>query len=53
MNYLMVLIENKRKKMYETAEKYGFTSELSIECSQQLDHLLNLLEQEFNHVKND
>lgn len=43
MNYLFVLIENRRRKMFELANKYGFSSEQAVECSQKLDILLNLL----------
>jgi len=44
---LIMLIEKKRKEMFELAEKNGYTSEQTIHCSQQLDQLLNMLEQEF------
>ncbi|QCJ44789.1 Spo0E family sporulation regulatory protein-aspartic acid phosphatase [Bacillus sp. S3] len=43
MSSLLILIENYRHEMFELAEKYGPTSEQTLECSQQLDQLLNLL----------
>jgi hypothetical protein len=46
MNYLETKIEVYRKKMYKNSNKYGFTSPQAIECSQQLDQLLYLLQAE-------
>jgi hypothetical protein len=43
MDYLLMLIEYHRRKMFELANKYGFSSEQAVECSQKLDKLLNLL----------
>lgn len=43
MNYLNLLIENHRRKMFELANKYGFSSEQVVDCSQKLDILLNQL----------
>jgi hypothetical protein len=43
MTYLLMMIENYRNKMFVLAEQYGPTSAKTIECSQQLDELLNLL----------
>ncbi|MBF0708111.1 MULTISPECIES: aspartyl-phosphate phosphatase Spo0E family protein [Bacillales] len=41
-------IEKKRKEMFEVAGRYGFASERTIRCSQELDRLLNALMQ-MNH----
>ncbi|ETI69177.1 aspartyl-phosphate phosphatase Spo0E family protein [Neobacillus vireti] len=43
MNYLLMMIENYRNELCELVERYGPTSAETIECSQQLDELLNLL----------
>ncbi|WHY86090.1 aspartyl-phosphate phosphatase Spo0E family protein [Neobacillus novalis] len=43
MTYLLMLIESYRNELFELAEQYGPTSARTIECSQQLDELLNLL----------
>ncbi|WP_284036452.1 aspartyl-phosphate phosphatase Spo0E family protein [Neobacillus sp. 114] len=43
MNNLLILIEIHRHKMLELANRYGFSSEQAVECSQKLDTLLNLL----------
>jgi hypothetical protein len=51
MNYLIVLIENRRRKMFELASKYGYSSEQTVECSQKLDILLNKLMVEEQKVK--
>jgi hypothetical protein len=37
------MIENYRNKMLKLADEYGLSSQQTIECSQQLDELLNLL----------
>jgi hypothetical protein len=42
--YLMAIIEKKRMQMFELAQKYGYSSAKTVECSQQLDELLNLLD---------
>jgi hypothetical protein len=44
-------IEDQRRKMIVLADKYGFSSEITIECSQKLDKLLNLLKEEQNKLK--
>jgi stage 0 sporulation regulatory protein len=41
MTNLLMLIDSSRRKMIELADKYGYTSKLTVECSQQLDRLLN------------
>jgi hypothetical protein len=51
MNYLQELIENHRRKMSELANKYGFSSEQAVDCSQKLDVLLNLLIIEEQKIK--
>jgi len=38
---LKVIIEIKRKSMYRKAQALGFTHPEVVNCSQQLDHLLN------------
>jgi len=38
---LLELIHFKRKEMIEAADKEGYTSQLTIKCSQELDVLLN------------
>lgn len=38
---LKVVIEIKRKDMYRKAQELGFTHPEVVNCSQQLDHLLN------------
>ncbi len=38
-------IEEKRKEMFDIAGRYGFASERTIRCSQELDRLLNALMQ--------
>lgn len=43
MSCLLNLIEIYRNEMFDLANKYGPTSEETVECSQQLDLLLNLL----------
>ncbi|MED1562530.1 hypothetical protein AJ85_12765 [Alkalihalobacillus alcalophilus ATCC 27647 = CGMCC 1.3604] len=37
-------IESKRNQMLRLAEKYGFTSDETVRCSQELDELLNTLQ---------
>lgn len=39
--YLMNQMELKREEMIEAAELYGFTSEKTVTCSQELDRLMN------------
>ncbi|MCA0987725.1 aspartyl-phosphate phosphatase Spo0E family protein [Guptibacillus algicola] len=39
------IIEKKRKEMFDIAGRYGFASEKTIRCSQELDRLLNALMQ--------
>jgi hypothetical protein len=43
MTYLLFMIENKRSEMMELADQYGITSEHTIQCSEELNILLNLL----------
>lgn len=43
MTYLLFMIEVERQRMIECAEQYGMSSEKTIECSMQLDILLNVL----------
>lgn len=43
MTHLLFMIENYRNKMLKLADEYGLSSQQTIECSQQLDELLNLL----------
>lgn len=45
MSNLLNLIEIYRNEMFELADKYGPSSEETVECSQQLDQLLNSLMQ--------
>ncbi|MFV8828285.1 aspartyl-phosphate phosphatase Spo0E family protein [Alkalihalobacterium sp. APHAB7] len=42
---LLYAIERKRSQMILLAEKYGYTSEATVKCSQELDKLLNLAQQ--------
>ncbi|MBN8207146.1 MULTISPECIES: aspartyl-phosphate phosphatase Spo0E family protein [Bacillales] len=42
-------IEKKRKEMFDIAGRYGFASEKTIRCSQELDRLLNALMQTKHH----
>lgn len=42
---LLIQIETKRAELIEIAMKHGFSSNLAIICSQELDELLN----KFNH----
>ncbi|WP_226658628.1 aspartyl-phosphate phosphatase Spo0E family protein [Pseudalkalibacillus hwajinpoensis] len=42
-------IEKKRKEMFDMAGRYGFASERTIRCSQELDRLLNALMQTKQH----
>ncbi|PGT87844.1 aspartyl-phosphate phosphatase Spo0E family protein [Bacillus sp. AFS040349] len=42
---LLETINIKRKEMIETANKEGYTSELAVQCSQDLDLLLNEYQQ--------
>lgn len=39
---LRLIIEAKRIKMITLAQEYGFTAQETIQCSQELDKLLNL-----------
>ncbi|MBA2874859.1 aspartyl-phosphate phosphatase Spo0E family protein [Thermaerobacillus caldiproteolyticus] len=43
---MMILIEEKRQQMIELALTYGFTAKETIQCSQELDELINLYFQE-------
>jgi hypothetical protein len=43
MTYLLMMIEKRRKEMFDLADKYGHTSEQTIACSQKLDELILLL----------
>ncbi|MEC2057491.1 aspartyl-phosphate phosphatase Spo0E family protein [Peribacillus psychrosaccharolyticus] len=36
-----LIIEEKRKEMIQLAEDYGYTSNLTVQASQELDYLLN------------
>ncbi|SDZ26426.1 aspartyl-phosphate phosphatase Spo0E family protein [Bacillus sp. 166amftsu] len=36
-------IEKKREKMIYFAERYGITSQKTVDCSQELDRLLNVV----------
>lgn len=46
--YMLVLaIETKRYQMIGLAKKYGYTSELTVKCSQELDKLLNIAQHSF------
>ncbi|PEY70820.1 stage 0 sporulation protein [Bacillus thuringiensis] len=36
-------IEKKREKMIYFAERYGMTSQRTVDCSQELDRLLNVI----------
>ncbi|NUK28699.1 aspartyl-phosphate phosphatase Spo0E family protein [Parageobacillus sp. VR-IP] len=38
---VLVLIEEKRQQMIELALTYGFTAKETIQCSQELDELIN------------
>ncbi|BBW97188.1 Spo0E family sporulation regulatory protein-aspartic acid phosphatase [Geobacillus icigianus] len=38
---VLLLIEEKRQQMIELALTYGLTAKETIECSQQLDQLIN------------
>jgi len=38
---MIMLIEEKRQQMIELALTYGFTAKETIQCSQELDELLN------------
>ncbi|WP_216829173.1 aspartyl-phosphate phosphatase Spo0E family protein [Alkalihalobacterium elongatum] len=42
---LLYAIERKRSQMILLAEKYGYTSEITVKCSQELDKLLNLAQE--------
>ncbi|WP_083465633.1 aspartyl-phosphate phosphatase Spo0E family protein [Thalassobacillus sp. C254] len=42
MNVFMeCMIKIKKKEMYKHAKRYGFTDERTVQCSQELDVLLN------------
>ena len=41
---LQIEIESKRMQMLLLAKRYGYTSEKTVKCSQELDHLLNLIQ---------
>lgn len=54
MSNLLVMINEKRHEMIELANKYGFSSKEAVECSQQLDTLLNLLlKEEQNSIQSN
>ncbi|ABO65984.1 MULTISPECIES: aspartyl-phosphate phosphatase Spo0E family protein [Geobacillus] len=38
---VLLLIEEKRQQMIELALTYGFTAKETIQCSQELDRLIN------------
>ncbi|UOE92230.1 aspartyl-phosphate phosphatase Spo0E family protein [Alkalihalobacillus sp. LMS39] len=44
---LVLAIETKRYQMIGLAKKYGYTSELTVKCSQELDKLLNIAQHSF------
>ncbi|WP_078553376.1 aspartyl-phosphate phosphatase Spo0E family protein [Bacillus alkalicellulosilyticus] len=44
---LLLAIETKRNQMIDLAEKYGYTSEITVQCSQELDKLLNLAQKSY------
>ncbi len=48
---LCIKIELKRRQMFNLAKKYGFTSDQTVQCSQELDQLLNQLQIEQHQVK--
>ena len=39
---ILKMIERKRRQLIRLVNRYGYTADKTIECSQQLDHLLNL-----------
>jgi stage 0 sporulation regulatory protein len=39
---MIMLIEKKRQQMIELALTYGFTAKETLQCSQELDELINL-----------
>jgi len=41
------LIEKKREEMIDTAIETGFTSELTLKRSKELDYLLNILQKKY------
>nr|WP_096200843.1 aspartyl-phosphate phosphatase Spo0E family protein [Bacillus sp. FJAT-45350] len=41
---IMLAIEAKRHQMLTYAKKYGFTSDKTVQCSQELDKLLNMVQ---------
>lgn len=45
-------IELKRKQMLDFAKKYGFTAEITVKCSQELDKLLNCFQIRSEELKN-
>ncbi|MBP3950670.1 aspartyl-phosphate phosphatase Spo0E family protein [Bacillus sp. YZJH907-2] len=45
---MMIKIEEKRSEMLSSAKKYGFTSEITVQCSQELDKLLNAVQMKLN-----
>jgi len=46
-NILLKQINQKRTDMYAKAAKYGFTDSTVVECSQELDTLLNQYQEVF------
>ncbi|MFC0470205.1 aspartyl-phosphate phosphatase Spo0E family protein [Halalkalibacter kiskunsagensis] len=45
---MYVAVEKKRLQLMTLAKKYGMTAEITVQCSQELDKHLNLL-QEIHH----
>jgi stage 0 sporulation regulatory protein len=45
---LVDMIEKKRKQMFEIAELYGLNDDKTVNCSQELDHLLNMYRKVMN-----
>lgn len=52
-NHLLTLINDCRSEMIELAKKYGFASDQTLKCSQQLDTLLNRLMIEEQNKRTD
>jgi len=46
-NMLLKQINQKRTDMYAKAAKYGFTDSIVVQCSQELDSLLNQYQEVF------
>lgn len=47
MEYLLQEIEQKRNELFNTAKRYGLSSEKTIQISQELDQLLNTYYESF------